>query len=128
VTADASPALSDASRVAVTPLADVAMSVVDHREVKLVLPRSGLDPLWQRLLDDYAGDPIRSKYLAMLALRENSGWPLEAIARIFEHPKGHVSRVIKTIKAEIRERYQLRDDTVVPIAPAEASPEERAAA
>lgn len=31
-------------------------------------------------------------YLAMLALRENVGWPLERIGSEFGHPKGHVTR------------------------------------
>lgn len=79
------------------------MSVVDSRQVKVLLPRSGLDPFWQRLLAEAAGDSLRRKYLAMLALRENSGWPLDAIGGVFEHPKGHVSRVIRRLKNELRE-------------------------
>jgi hypothetical protein len=86
------------------------MSVVNRREVKILLPRDGMDPFWQMLLDAAAGDPLQLKYLAMLGLRENSGWPLDAIAVVFKHPKGHVSRVLKNTKRRIRERYQLADD------------------
>ena len=96
------------------------MSVTNRIDVKIVLPRSGPDDFWQLLMDDFAGnDPLKWKYLAMLALRENSGWPLAAIGVVFNHPKGHVSRCLKNIKARIRERYTLDED---PFAAAEECP------
>lgn len=38
----------------------------------------------------------------MLALRENAGWPLDRIGKVFGHPKGHVTRCLARIKQEMR--------------------------
>lgn len=91
------------------------MSVCTREEVKLDLPRTGLDPFWQRLLEEFAADDEqRWKYLAMLALRENAGWQLRHIASVFGLDKGHVSRCLSAIKSDIRSRYELRGS--VPVA------------
>ena len=64
------------------------MSVVNSRQEKIVLPRSGADGFWRMIMEHYAGtDQRRWKYLAMLALRENGGWPLETIGLVFDHPR-----------------------------------------
>ncbi len=82
------------------------MSVVDQRNVKVLLPRTGADEFWQTISDGFAdADARRWKYLAMLALRENAGWSLEQIAKAFRHQPGHVCRCIENIKAEVREYF-----------------------
>ena len=54
----------------------VLVSTVKYDGTKVVLPKSGPDSFWQTVHETYAGDDQRKwKYLAMLALRENSGWP-----------------------------------------------------
>lgn len=83
------------------------MSVVDRRDVKISLPRSGPDQFWQLIEQEFAGDDqLKWKYLAMLALRENAGWPLHSIGRAFGHPKGHVTRCLRKIKEQIGERFE----------------------
>lgn len=83
------------------------MSVVRSDRTKIVLPRCGADVFWKLIHDHYAEDDLRKwKYLAMLALRENAGWPLDDIARVFNHPKGHVTRCLANIKTELRNRFK----------------------
>lgn len=82
------------------------MSVARPNGTKIVLPRSGPDEFWQLVHDHFAGDDARKwKYLAMLALRENAGWPLDRIGNVFGHPKGHVTRCLARIKQELREGF-----------------------
>jgi hypothetical protein len=79
--------------------------------VKVILPRAGLDDMWQTIHVCYAGeDECKWKYLAMLALRENAGWPLERIGQVFGHRKGHVKRCVDQVVRELRERFE-RDPT-----------------
>jgi hypothetical protein len=74
---------------------------------KIVLPRGGPDEFWQQVHDHYAGaSPLKWKYLAMLALRENAGWPLDCIGLAFGHPKGHVSRCLQQVSDELRRNFQ----------------------
>lgn len=82
------------------------MSVTRRNGTKVVLPRTGADEFWQMIGDHFAGEDARKwRYLAMLALRENAGWPLEQIGRVFGHPKGHVTRCLCRIKNELRESF-----------------------
>lgn len=82
------------------------MSVMNRDKVKVVLPRSGPDEFWQLVEEHFAGeDLLKWKYLAMLALRENAGWPLDQIGLVFQHPKGHVTRCLEAIKRELRGRF-----------------------
>lgn len=82
------------------------MSIVDRRGVKKSLPHLGADPFWQLIEQEFAGDDqLKWKYLAMLALRENAGWPLHSIGKVFGHPKGHVTRCLRRIKHLIAERF-----------------------
>ena len=84
------------------------MSVADLDGAKVLLPRSGSDEFWRRVHDHYAaGDARKWKYLAMLALRENAGWPLERIGTVFGHPKGHVTRCLSRIKSDLRSRFDV---------------------
>ncbi|MGD9856096.1 MAG: hypothetical protein AB7U20_14220 [Planctomycetaceae bacterium] len=84
------------------------MSVAKPDGTKVVLPRTGADEFWQTVHEHYAGDDHRVwKYLAMLALRENAGWPLDRIGDVFGHPKGHVTRCLTRIKCELRTRFRL---------------------
>ncbi|MEM1061241.1 MAG: hypothetical protein AAF532_03000 [Planctomycetota bacterium] len=83
------------------------MSTVDKDRVKIVLPRSGSDSFWATVHDHYAGeDKLLWKRLAMLALRENAGWPLDRIGDVFGHHKGHVQRSIEKTKADMRDRFK----------------------
>lgn len=82
------------------------MSVTRTNGTKIVLPRSGADEFWKLIHEHYAGNDLRKwKYLAMLALRENAGWPLEQIGQVFGHPKGHVTRCLARIKQELRREF-----------------------
>jgi hypothetical protein len=84
------------------------MSVSRPDGTKILLPRTGADEFWQTVHDHYAGgDPRLWKYLAMLALRENAGWPLDRIGNVFGHPKGHITRCLDRIKRELRQRFDL---------------------
>jgi hypothetical protein len=83
------------------------MSVSRPNGTKILLPRSGPDQFWQLIHDHFAGEDSRKwKYLAMLALRENAGWPLDRIGAVFGHPKGHVTRCLSRIKHELRKEFQ----------------------
>ena len=82
------------------------MSTMHPDGTKIILPRSGPDEFWQLIRQHYAGDdPLKWKYLAMLALRENAGWPLELIGYVFGHNKGHVTRCLTSLKRELRTRF-----------------------
>lgn len=84
------------------------MSTVNKDGTKIVLPRSGPDEFWQAIHRHFAGEDQRKwKYLAMLALRENAGWPLEQIGKVFDHPKGHVTRCLARIKRDLREHFRM---------------------
>ncbi len=84
------------------------MSVMRPNKLKVNLTRSGPDPVWQLIRDEYAGDdPVKLKQLAMLALREGAEWPLEWIGDVFSHHKGHVSRCLQKTCRELRKRFQL---------------------
>lgn len=83
------------------------MSTVSADGIKVVLPRTGPEEFWTLIQNHYAeDDPLKWKYLAMLALRENCGWPLDAIGMVFGHPKGHVSRCLGVIKQELRDHFR----------------------
>lgn len=87
------------------------MSTVNENGSKVVLPRAGRDDFWQVIHDYYAGENQRKwKYLAMLALRENAGWQLDHIGKVFDHPKGHVTRCLDKIKQDIRDQFQISPD------------------
>jgi hypothetical protein len=84
------------------------VSVIRNDGGKVVLPRSGADEFWNLVHENFAGDdPRRWKALAILALRENAGWPLDRIGAVFGHPKGHVARVLQKVKADLRERFRM---------------------
>lgn len=82
------------------------MSVARRNGTKILLPRTGADQFWKLINEHFAGQDSRKwKYLAMLALRENAGWPLDKIGAVFGHPKGHVTRCLVRIKDELREEF-----------------------
>ena len=84
------------------------MSTIKRNQTKVILPRCGQDEFWNFIKEHYAQEtPLRWKYLAMLALRENAGWPIEQIGLVFGHPKGHVTRCLAAIKHELRRRFDL---------------------
>lgn len=83
------------------------MSVAKRDGTKVILPRTGRDDFWKTIHEHFAGDDLRKwKYLAMLALRENAGWPLEQIGSVFGHPKGHVTRCLRKIKNDLRDTFE----------------------
>ncbi len=80
------------------------MSVMRESGERMVLPRVGRDDFWTLVHEQYAGErPERWKALAILALRENGGWPLEMIGSVFGHHRGHVSRILAKVKRDLRE-------------------------
>ncbi len=84
------------------------MSTVDKNGSKIVLPRTGPDHFWRLVHANFAHEDQKNwKYLAMLALRENAGWPLEQIGLVFGHPKGHVTRCLAKIKRELRTHFRM---------------------
>lgn len=87
------------------------MSVMHQDGRKILLGRGGPDEFWSTIQKHYAHEnPLTWKYLAMLALRENAGWPLEYICRVFDHDKGHITRCLHLIKRDIRTRFRPAPD------------------
>ncbi|HUG89430.1 MAG TPA: hypothetical protein VML55_01265 [Planctomycetaceae bacterium] len=87
------------------------MSVIGRNGLKVVLPRTGPDNFWQRIQIHYAArDGRKWKQLAMLALHEAAGWPLEFIGFAFDHPKGHIVRTLDQVKDELRDRFTVEWD------------------
>ncbi|MEZ6055335.1 MAG: hypothetical protein R3C01_01400 [Planctomycetaceae bacterium] len=83
------------------------MSVTHYDGTKVILPRTGMNDFWGAVQSTYAGEnPLRWKYLAMLALRENAGWPLERIGKVFGHPKGHITRCLRSIKGDLKRHFR----------------------
>ncbi len=94
------------------------MSVVRQDGLKVELPRTGADCFWKLIHEHYAEDrKTRWKYLAMVALHENAGWPLDKIGMVFGHSKGHVSRCVMNTKDELHKRFKVASEW-------ETSPEE----
>ena len=82
------------------------MSMIRPNGHKVMLPRGGLKQQWDLIIRDYAkADARKWKYLAMLALKENAGWPLECIGQVFKHPKGHVSRCLTRVNRDLHARF-----------------------
>lgn len=89
------------------------LSIACKNGTKVVLPRTGPDHFWRLIREEYAAEDRRKwKYLAMVALRENAGWPLDRIGAVFGHPKGHVTRCLTNIKRELRERFRMSPDVL----------------
>ena len=89
------------------------MSTIRQDGTKIVLPRTGPDHFWHLVHEHYAHeDQKKWKYLAMLALRENAGWPLEEIGLVFGHPKGHITRCLVKIKRELRQHFHMSPDVL----------------
>jgi len=92
------------------------VSTVKFDGTKIVLPRTGADVFWKTVHEHYAGEDQRKcKYLAMLALRENAGWPLDKIGMVFGHPKGHVTRCLDRIKRDLREEFREESEEKWPL-------------
>ncbi len=87
------------------------MSVIHEDGSKVVLPRVGAEEFWELMRDHYAEEnSLRWKALAILALRENAGWPLETIAQVFGHHRGHVSRILTQVKNDLRDKFERSPD------------------
>jgi hypothetical protein len=97
------------------------MSVTQRNGTKIVLHRTGPDAFWDAIDSEFQPDDERTwRYLAMLALRENAGWPVERIGRAFSHNKGHVTRCLERIKELIRNRFNQSDLWIEPEEPLDA--------
>jgi hypothetical protein len=91
------------------------MTIMNERHERIVFPRTTLHEFWNTLQDHFAHtDPQQWKRLAMLALRENSGWTVEQIGRAFGHPRGHVSRLLQLTKQQIRSRFDVPHGVLSP--------------
>ena len=87
------------------------MSTAKEDKTKIVLPRTGPELFWEKILDNYAGDdPLRWRWLAMFALSDVCHWPVDRIAKTFEIAKGHVTRSINRVKDDLRDNFDLPDD------------------
>lgn len=78
------------------------MSIVNEAGTKVSLNRAGPDGFWEAIVNRKRPNERRWRYLAMLALRENAGWPVERIGLAFGHDRGHVSRCLRKVKDELR--------------------------
>lgn len=78
----------------------------EHRLERRLALRSG--DVLRTLEREWASEKpqIRFKYLAILQLWSHGGWTLEQIGHVFNHPKGHVTRIINNTIAELRERFE----------------------
>ena len=91
------------------------MSVRNEDGIKILLGRGGPDEFWSPVIEHYAsGEPQRWKLLAMLALRENAGWPLDRIGVALGHTKGHVGRCLNQIKNELRDQFDQAPEFLEP--------------
>lgn len=87
------------------------MSMTDQYGEKIILRGEGLDGFWSVMRTVYAEeDEVKWRHLAMFALRETAGWPMELIGLAFGHPRGHVSRCVGAVRKELRERFRLGDE------------------
>lgn len=84
-----------------------AVTTIGEDGLKIVLSGHRLTDIWGLIGRHYAGDdPVKWKHLAMLALRENAGWPMERIGRTFDYSRGHVARALLQLERELRERFE----------------------
>ncbi|MBX3450398.1 MAG: hypothetical protein KF777_12595 [Planctomycetaceae bacterium] len=87
------------------------MSMTDRYGEKIIVRGEGLDGFWSVMQTVYAeADEVKWRHLAMFALRETAGWPLELIGKAFGHPRGHVSRCVGAVRKELRERFRPGDE------------------
>ena len=87
------------------------MTIIRQNGEKTLLPRLNGEDFWDLMHEQYAKErPDKWKGLAMLALRENAGWPLEKIGKVFGHHKGHVLRILKKTKKDLRNRFEQSPD------------------
>lgn len=49
-------------------------------------------------------DATKWRNVAMFMLYQSSGWTTTLIAKAFGHPRGHVSRCIRAIRKELKEK------------------------
>lgn len=81
------------------------MSIMKAKE-KVILERT--DCFWTKLDKHWCSQkPLRWKYLAMVHLFCHCDWQISMIALAFGHPKGHVSRVIRSTLDSLRETFTL---------------------
>jgi len=80
------------------------MSVMNREGRKVLLPRRG--EFWDSIRDAYAeDDPQAWRRLAMLALQEVAGWPVERIALTLGHRPSYIKDCISEVKCDLRARF-----------------------
>ncbi|HEX6985160.1 MAG TPA: hypothetical protein VF170_07265, partial [Planctomycetaceae bacterium] len=84
------------------------MSVMNRHGRKVLLPRHARgDAFWEVIREAYAGEDAHAwRRLAMLALKETAGWPIERIAATFGRDARHVARCVSETKSALRERLR----------------------
>lgn len=84
------------------------MTIVDKYAQKILIARNDSDELWVCIQRHFAGENAqRWRYLAMFALRETAGWNLDQIGLAMGHTRGHVSRCLRSIRDDLRQRFRL---------------------
>ena len=101
------------------------MTILGPDRQKIDVPKTGPDPFWDAVHEHYLDVPDeelpglatdaharrarehRWKSLAMLALKENAGWPISRISRAFGHDPGHVARCLSKVTDDLREALRL---------------------
>jgi len=84
------------------------MTIVNRRQQRVVLERSGIDQFWRTLQEHYAGTRAsRWRRLAMLSLRVNSGWTLEQLGLLFHRDKSEIARALAAVRKQLRARFQV---------------------
>jgi hypothetical protein len=87
------------------------MSMTNEDGVKIVLERGESEEFWDLVERHYAkNDPLKWKYLAALVLRELGRWPVERIALVLDHDKGHISRALQQIQWDLRQQFTAPPD------------------
>lgn len=87
------------------------MSAMNAQRHKILLPRGDLDDFWDAVFHHFAGDdPDTWRNLAVLALHATAGFSLERIGLALGLPRGHVSRALRRVKDDLRDRFTLDPD------------------
>ena len=90
------------------------MTIIRQGEIEPVFGQRN-DRLWDLIQSDWAGDnPRRWKTLACIHLRLHCHWPLESIARVFGHARGHILRLINDGLDDLQQSYAAARSAVPP--------------
>jgi hypothetical protein len=82
------------------------MSVVNQNGEKILLPAKDPDAFWGHVIDEYAHrNPAAWRELAMLMLREVSGWTYDRIALVFDVHPGTALRTVQRVSKRFRDEF-----------------------